>query len=60
MPYNQLGFTSFFNYPHRAKQFLLHSLVSDNAPMAVDSFPQLFGILRGLQENMTGVSTGPL
>lgn len=47
MPYNQLGFTSFFNYPHRAKQFLFRSLISDDVPVSVDFFPPSYSASSG-------------
>lgn len=50
MPYNQLGFTGFFNYPHCAQQFLFHSVISNDVPKSVDFYTQLFSILRRLQD----------
>lgn len=35
IPYNLLGFTSFLNYPHCAKQLLFHSLISNEVPKTV-------------------------
>lgn len=50
-PYNQLGFTSFFNYPHHANRFLLCSPVLNTMPAPGD-LSQLHSSLKGLQDKM--------